>query len=292
MVQIFDKTNILIDYLLKVNSNYVKEISNARLDKFPISYCYYLTLLDISTNTNIMRLFEYINDDTRMVPYPFIKNNQIDYSLMLEPEQFYNIELNETNNIKNILSNIDKFIDIVKESNGKIIFVIDIEYLINFMEKMEKKSIPNYLIDLIMFKLSQLSNILNVCILDEHSIITNDKNLLYLQLSKCANNLHIDCDYKNLLINKKIMVYIDINEFENEKINKVYWNVIKTDTQITEHISKIKSPFDDSYFNLMIVEGKTCFVKKISVIECIDKNIFNLDKNPGITINPLLRLMI
>ena len=42
----------------------------------------------------------------------------------------------------------------------------------------------------------------------------------------------------------------------------------------------------------MRIDDKTYFVKKIKIFDCIDKNLFDLDNNPGIIIDPLDRLYI
>ena len=79
MVKIFDSVEKLSNSMVKINSSNIKEVSNSKLNKFPISCCYFLTLLDILNDTEISNFFTYINDDTRTIEYPFVKNNNIDY---------------------------------------------------------------------------------------------------------------------------------------------------------------------------------------------------------------------
>lgn len=288
MVVTVDSVEKLCNLMMKINSSWVKEISNSKLNsnskssKFPISYCYFLTLLDISNDNEVKDLFSYINDSTRTIEYPFIKDNEIDYSLMLEQEQFYNIELNNNLNIKDIANNIDTFIDITNESNGKIIFILDISYLVNFIVELKTKLIPNHLIDMILFKLTN-SKIHEIYILDKHSIIKNTSNLFYTQLEMCKGKTIKE------LYNKNIVVYKDVEE---SLIDNVYWNLLESEIKITDYIGKIKSPFEDSYFNLMKINNKEYFVKQINISECIDKNLYNLNENPGIIIHPIDRLYI
>lgn len=283
MVVVFDSVEKLTNSMIKINSSWTKNVSNSKLNKFPISCCYFLTILDIENNNEIKELFTFINDDTRTIKYPFVKENDIDYSLMLEHEQFYNIELN--NNIKNISNNIDNFINILNESDGKMIFVLDIHYLVDFIIKLKNKSIPNHFIDLILFKLKNLDNskIAEIFIFDSSSIIKNKKNLLYTQLELCQNKKIIELD------EKKIIVYKDINE---SLIENVYWNILQPEIKITNHFGKIKSPYDDTYFNLMEIYDKKCFVKQMNLYECLDKNLYDLDNKPGIIIDPIDRLFI
>lgn len=286
MVVIFNSVQDLANSMIKINSSWVKEVSNSKLNKFPISCCYFLTLLDILNDNEINDLFTYINDETRTVEYPFAKDIQTNYSLMMEHDQFYNINLNNTNtntNIKNISANIDEFLNIVNESDGRIIFVLDILYLVNFMIELKKKSIPNHLIDMILYKLTTSTKISEIYILDKQSMITNTSNLLYTQLEMCINKTIDEID------KKKIVVYKDIDE---TLIENVYWNILEPDMKITEHLGKVQSPYDNSYFNLMKIDEKKYFVKKIDIFECVDKNLYTLNDNPGIIIHPIDRLFV
>jgi hypothetical protein len=223
--------------------------------------------------------------------------------MMIEIEQFHNIDLDKNLTIRNISNNIDEFINIVNESNGKIIFVLDICYLLNFIVGLKNQSKPNHLIDMILFKLSNLSKLTNnnisgiseILILDKQDIIKNHQNLFYLQLETCLEKNNLKNSDSN--INKKhIVVYKNTTE---TIINNVYWNVLEPDVKISSHIGRIKSPYKtdsdsnaDSYFNLMKIGDDECFVKKISIIDCVDKNLFDLDNNPGIIIEPIDRLYI
>lgn len=283
MVLVFNSVANLINSMIEINSTWVKKVSDTKSNKLPISCKYFLTLIDIQNDNEIKDFFSYINDETRTIEFPFIKNNHIDYSMMLEMEQFYNIEL--VNNIKDISKNIDEFIDIVKESNGKIVFILDIEYLLNLMVKFKLESNPNHLIDMILHKLSNsnIPEITEIYILDKQSTIKNKSNLLYNQLDICIKK------NKNKIENKNIIVYKDIDE---SLLDNIYWNILEEHIKISSYIGKIKSPYDDTYFNLMKIDEKNYFVKQIDIMDCIDKNLFNLDNNPGIIINPIDRLFI
>jgi len=284
MVEIFNSVEKLSNSLVNINSSWMKEkeVINSKLNKFYISCRYFLTLLDISNDSEIANLFAYINDETRTIEYPFIKDEEINYSLMLEQEQFHNINLNS--NIKNISTDIDEFLNIVNESNGKIIFVLDISYLLNFMIELKKKSIPNHLIDLILYKLRNSTKILKIYILDKQSMISNTSNLLYTQLKMCIRDT---TNTNHKLDEKKIVVFKDTDEL---LMVNVYWNVLEPAVKMNEYIGKVKSPYDDTYFNLMKISEKTYFVKQINISECVDKNLYTLNVEPGIILDPVDRL--
>jgi len=291
MVSIYNNTDDLINSMIKINSELIK-INVNKSKKLPISCKYYLTIFDLIDDIEINKFFSYITDETRTIEYPFIRDNNIDYSMMLEIDQFYNVDLCCDETIKNISNNIDYFIDVVNQSNGKIIFILDICFLLNFMIKMKNISKANHIIDLIIYKLSNLSkmtnsNIINVSeilILDRQNIIKNPENLFYIQLKYSL--------MKNITTQNEryIHVYKDTDE---TIVKNVYWNVLDPCIKISEYISQIKSPFDDnSYFSLVKINDKQYFVKKINVNDCIDKNLFDLDNNPGIIIDPIDRLYI
>ena len=325
MVFTFVTTEDLINSMIQINSTGISEIKvfGSKSKKLHISCKYFLTLFDIHNDLEINNFFSYINDETRTIEYPYVKNNQIDYSMMLEKDQFYNIELENTNlNIKDISTNIDNFIKIVKESCGQIVLVLDICYLLNFMLGLKMKNIPNHLVDMILYKLSnseisEISEISSIYILDKQSVIKNTSNLFYTQLDLCMslswswssntntntntnNNNNSNSDSmglnlnKNIKLNEKIISenIIIYKNVEESLVNNVYWNVLKPEMKISKHVGIIKSPFDNSQFNLVIINDKEYFVKKINISECVDKNIFNLDKNPGIIIDPIERLFI
>lgn len=283
MVVIFNSVQDLSNSMVKINSSCVKEVLNSKLNKLPISCCYYLTLFDILNDDEINDLFAYINDDTRTIEYPFTKDNQTNYSLMLEPEQFYNINLNNNTNIKDISTNVDNFLNIVNESDGKIIFVLDISHLVNFTVELKKKSIPNHLIDMILYKLTNSTKLSEIYILDKQSIITNTSNLFFIQLEMCMDKTITELD------EKKIVVYKDVNE---SLIENVYWYVLEPEMKITEFIGKVQSPYDNTYFNLMKIGEKKYFVRQINISECVDKNLYTLNDNPGIIIHPVDRLFV
>lgn len=306
MVQTFNNFADLFNEIVKVNSSWIK-ITDEKMKKLPISCKYFLTIFDLHNDLDVKNMFCFIEDETREMKYPFEKKSNIDYSMMLEIEQFYNIDLNDMSmSLKKLSKNIDYFINIVKESNGKIVFVLDINYLINLTNKKKDLSnnLSNYIIDLIISKLnkSDIPEISEIFILDKNNLITNKTNILYSQFNMCLKN---KSDYLNKICDKELAIFKYINEpiydridLENNEDNgdnedkSVYWKLVNSNNKITEHLDRIQSPYDNTYFNVMIINSKPSYVKKTNIIELLNTNIFELKKNSSITIDPIQRLFI
>lgn len=249
-------------------------------ESIPISNKYFLTILN-DKNDDIKNFFDYINDDTRTIEYPFKKNKNIDYSFMIEQEQIYQIDL-ENSNLGEISSNLDVFFQIVKESEGEIVFALDINYLINNFINSKKIS-PNHLVDFILWKLK--NKVTYILILDLNMIVTKYNNLFFAQLETCF----INWDLTKYDLNQNILVYKDIQE---EVYQNVYWNLLYPEMKITEHIQKIKSPYGDAEFSIVKINNKECFLSKINLSDIVEKNLLNLDNDPGIIIEPTDRINI
>ena len=145
---------------------------------------------------------------------------------------------------------------------------------------------------MILFKLSNLSKLTNknisevseIFILDKQDVIKYHTNLFYLQLIQCLKKNDFNYDERYIVVYKNI---------EESILENVYWNVLDPNVKISEHIGRIKSPYDDnSYFNLVKIDNSEYFVKKISIYDCVEKNLFDLNINPGIIIEPIDRLYV
>ena len=281
MFKVFYEIDELFNEMIKINNNNPSWANNKKNCSIPISNKYFLTIFD-DVNTDIQNFFEYINDNTRTIDYPFKKENNIDYSFMIEQEQFYNIDLTNST-LNEISSNLDSFYQIINESNGDIIFVLDINCLIDNFIISKEKLIPNHLIDFIMCKIK--NKVSSVYILDLKTNIKNHQNMLYLQLESCLKNF-LNTKYN---LEKKIFVYKDVEEsaFEN-----IYWNLLYPEIPISESIQKINSPIGNKIFDIVMINKKKCFICEINLIESINKNLLNLNNEPGIIIDPTDRLNI
>jgi hypothetical protein len=282
MFRVFNNIDNLFNNLV-ITNNEDPIFTSKTNESIPISNKYFLTILD-NKNDDIKSFFDYINDDTRALQYPFKKNINIDYSFMVEFEQFYEIDL-ENSNLKEISDNLDIFFQIVEQSGGEIFFVLDINYLIqNFINS--TKISPNHFIDFILWKLK--SKVTYISILDSNNTVTKYNNMLFAQLETCF----INYDLSKYNLDKHLLVYKNVNE---EVYENVYWNLLYPEIKITKNKEKIKSPYEEkeeSEFSIVEINNKECFLAKITLSDIIYKNLLNLDYNPGIIIQPIDRINI
>lgn len=281
MFKVFNKIDNLFNNIIKINTDNPLWANNRKKDSIPISNKYFLTIFD-DNNTDIKNFFEYINDSTRTLTYPFEIKKNIDYSLMVEQEQFYKIDL-ENSNLKEISNDLDKFFKITNDSHGEIVFIVDINYLINnFINS--KKVFSNHFVDFILWKLK--NKISHIYVLDLNSSIKNYKNMLFIQLESCFINF----DKSKYNLERNFLVYKNTND---DLLENIYWNLFYPEMKITEHIQKIKSPFDESFFNIVIINNNECFLSKINLVNIIDNNLLDINNNePKIVIDPTDRINI
>jgi len=281
MALIYNNKDELFNKLLKINQENPYYLNNKK-DSIPISNKYYLSILD-DNNILIKNFFDYINDNERIKQYPFQKDLSIDYSFILEEEQFYRINLKESN-LNELSNNLDQFYKIILDSNAEVSFIIDIEYLLNFIMESKLNLIPNHLLDFLLWKLEKYK-INNLLILDEKNICKNNLNMLYYQLEACLKNFN-NSKYN---LDKTISVY---RKIEDSVIETVYWNMFYPEFKITKYIKKIISPISDDEFDLVQINNKESFYLKLKILDIIDKNLFELHLNHGIVIDPSERLNI
>jgi hypothetical protein len=279
MFRVFNNIDNFFNNLI-VTNNQDPIFPTKTTESVPISNKYFLTLL-ANSNGDMKSFFDYINDHTRTIQYPFKKNKNIDYSFMIEYEQFYQIDL-ENSNLKEISDNLNDFFQIVKESDGEIVFVLDVGYLIgNFIDS--KKEVPNHLIDFMLFKLK--NKVSWISVLDTNSIVTKYNNMLFAQLETCfVNN-----DLSKYNLDSNLLVYKNIDE---EVYENVYWNLLYPEMKITQNKKKIKSSCGELEFDIVEINSKDCFLAKINLSDIINKNLLNLNDDPGIIIQPSDRINI
>lgn len=327
MLKIFDQTDKFFNQMLLINtmepswgkSNIVCSYSTNQSfeinkeNSIPVSNKYFLVLLD-NDNSDWKNFFEYIGDDTRTISYPFSKEENIDYSFMVEPEQLYCIDI-KTDNIGSISENLETFFDIVSESNGEVIFMFDINLLINNYTEAKIKSQPNHLIEFLLWRLKNKLDF--VMVLDTSDNIKNNKNMLYAQFELCVKKTNANKTECNF--NKNILVYKNIDA--NPDIDP-YWNLFYPEMKITKYIGKIPIPFENkpnelselselnelnnlseydelehysnpsNYFQIVIIGGKECFAHKVDLAKSIEHNLMNTNIKFPIIINPVDRLNI
>jgi len=291
MFQVFNTIDDLFNQIIKINNNNKHWLKNSKNCLIPISNKYFLTILNHS-DTKVNNFFEFINDNTRTLEYPFKKNNDIDYSFIVEYEQFYTIKLDDLI-INDLSKNIDKFYKITKESYGEIICVIDINLLLNNY-LLSKNILPNHLIDFLIWKLK--NKVSYIYIFDSTNNIAYN-NMLYLQFKVCIKKF----DIQNLIINKNISIYKKTSDtiFEN-----IYWNLLSENLIITSKIDKkIKfSTNNKTYinesennsleFDIGIINNTESYITNINLVDIINNNIFETSNILCIIIDPIDRLNI
>lgn len=307
MLNIFNSPDNFFNYLVKTNGIDPSWITNKRCDSVPISNKYFLTLFN-SSNANFKSFCDYIEDDTRTLEFPFGKENDVDYSLMIEPEQMCMINC-ENLTMNEISSRLNELYKIVKESDGQIILALDIGYLIENYVSSKQRGIPNHLIEFLLWKLNCEIN--EICLLDVDGIISNPHNLLCAQFEMCIKNFNnLETKYN---FEKNILVYKDTSDTPE---TNVYWNLFYPHMKITEHIGKILSPYDmessnknkdnnedndednnefvipNEDFHIAVIDGKECFAYKLKISEHIEENLLNIKDNPIVIIDPLDRLNV
>lgn len=273
--QIYDDFNKLVNELYKFNSSDLIYINEYNL---PVSNKYYLTIVNNSDPASKFKdFFEYAFDKTRTIEKNFIVGPEIDIKVDWDYEQFYMLTLGEKNLL--LLDNeIAELTDVITESNTQLTLIIDINYLINFINKFKQNNQQIHIYDWILHKLNNCP-IKNVMIYDETNTYKAN-NLLYKQIESVLNK-NLDFNFE-----EKIILIKNIDDQEDN----LYWNIIKeADTEI-EFIKEIKSEssIDETevyYYGKIL--NKEFYICKTIISNLIKKNIFELNDNPGIVLDPI-----
>ncbi len=280
MFSIFNNSNKLFNYLYETNN---KDLLYLNEYNIPISNKYFITLVNTQYEP-FESFFSYILDETREVTCPFVldENNKTNTGLKWDLEQFYSIILGEKS-LKQIENDIEQVYSDVQESNANVYLILDINYLINFLIIGEKAKVPVHILDFLLLKLRKF-NFDSIIIYDENNNYS-ELNLLYEQIK--TNFRIINKSQSELFLNE-IQVYkkIDSNDLD------IYWNmtnpndviVIKQQVNKTDNLNEGTTNID---FAFGLVNGSEAFVSKVKILDIIEKNIFELETNPGIILDPL-----
>lgn len=268
--QIYNSFEELVNYIYVYNTSDLIHINEYNI---PISNKYYFTLLDHS-NPTIKSFFEYIFDKTRIKENNIKIKEGIDTSLDWEEEQFLNINLEESN-IQEMDEQIDQLEKVIQDSKSEFALIIDINYLINFVNKFRKLEQQIHLIDMLLYKLKNFS-INKIIVLDEDNNY-QENNLLYQQI-KCVLQ-------KNKYVsNNKIILYKDTQDDEHN----IYWRILQDQSFNLDTCKKIESPIENSdNFYVGTYEDSLCYISETTIHKIIEKNIFELYYKPGIVIDPI-----
>ncbi len=274
---IYNDFNELINELYRFNSSDLIYMDKYNL---PVSNKYYLSVVDNSdSNSKFKNFFDYAFDKTRTLEKNFIVNPDTDVKVDWEEEQFYMINLGEKS-LKELDNEISQLINVIVESNTQLTLIIDINYLINFIKKYKQNNQQIHIYDWLLYKLNNCS-ISNIIIYDESSKYQLN-NLLYKQMETVLLKNYIS-DYDN-----KIMV---IKNFDDQ-LDNVYWKIIKENNTQIECIKEIKSESssDSEVYYYGTILNKEFYICKTNVPNIIKKNIFELNDNPGIVLDPIEKI--
>ncbi len=268
--QIYNSFEELVNYMYVYNTTDLMHTPEYNL---PISNKYYFTILNHS-NSTVQSFFEYIFDKTRTKENGIKIKEGIDTSLDWEEEQFFNLKLEESN-IQLMDKQIDELEKVIIDSKGEFAIIIDINYLINFIDKFRKSEQQIHLIDMLLYKLKNFP-INKIIVLDEENNY-QENNLLYSQI-KCVL-------LKNKSIsNNKIILYKNTSDDEHN----IYWRIVQDQNIDLSSSKKMDSPIENlENFYLETIDDDLCYICESSIHKIIGKNIFELYYKPGIVIDPI-----
>ncbi len=87
-------------------------------------------------------------------------------------------------------------------------------------------------------------------------------------------------------MHRVIIVHLNYKKIDNQELD-MFWNITKSDDLIIKK-KVIDSDFESkSKFFWGHVNHIESFICKTNIFQIIDKNVFELEKNPGIIINPV-----
>ncbi len=281
----------LFNLVMKINS---KGTINMTEYNIPVSNKYFVSVMN-NSDPVVNNFFEYIKDNSRSVDPPFKIDKETDTFVSLDYEQFYIVDLENTNVIS-LSDELDQLKNVVNESVGELILILDINYLINFIKMHKNYGNEIHISDLLIFKLKK-NNISNIIVLSEQEsepehnpILTT--NLFYEQLKiNLIKNYEEKCNIDTLItFGKKILVGKKISDSEFDV--ELYWEILNKDAvkQIrdeTINMIQIKSPITNMNFYFTKIDDQEYYVAEPKIIDFIKSNIFELELKPGIVVTPL-----
>lgn len=277
---VYNDYNALFNKLYDINAIDTHIIQEYNV---PVSTKYFITIMnpqDVIFNS----FNDFINDDERKIASPFNFNSldKVAYALEFEKEQFFQIDVKNSNIIKLNLE-FEQLNNIIEECNhlygrGSLIFVLDIDFLINLIIESNKNNIPTHIVDFLIFKFSQLLKLESILILDINNKY-HPNNLLYEELKySCLinTNKYINKFPYNIIIFKSVD---DLPEY-------VYWNLLSDINLIDSKICVIKSPIRNiKYVELVLMNNKQYFKTCVNIYDILNTNVFTLVDKPGIVLD-------
>jgi hypothetical protein len=201
----------------------------------PISNKYYIMLMDMN-DKDINKIIEYLYNEDRDLPNPFDESLTVDNNIGFDKDQVYQINLN-TDNIKQIDMELINIFANIEESNGELCLILDINYLLNLLQKIDYEGKEMHLYDFLIYKLyKKLDNML-IFDINKDLEYNSSPNMIYTELTNKlikTNNILISLDQANnfILYKKEDCIYWKIllddklNININDLIDKVIYHEI------------------------------------------------------------------
>ncbi len=271
---IINDYDILFNKLYEINTSDLIMVEQLQI---PISNKYYVMLFD-NKKEKMNNFLNYIFDVTREKEINFTLDEKINTKIEWEKEQFYFIEPEKTN-IFQLDKDFLELKDVIEESNAQLCVIIDIDYVISFIDENKKLGNQTHLYDYLIEKISNFKKISTVILFNEKNI--DENNILFEQIKT-----KFMLDYVSPFAENKIVVYKSIDD---QELN-LYWNILQND-DVSIKIKNISNELEENVkqheFYLGIVNNKECFVAEVLIKNIIENNIFTLEKNPGIVIDTI-----
>jgi hypothetical protein len=196
----------------------------------PISNKYYIMLMDMNDkDTN--NIIEYLYNEDRDLPNPFDDSLTIDNNIGFDKDQVYQINLN-TDNIKQIDMELTNIFANIEESNSELCLILDINYLLNLLQKIDDESKEMHLYDFLIYKLYKK--------LDKMLILDINKDLEY---NSSPNMLSTELANKLIKTNNNLITINPANNFIlYKKDDCIYWKILldnKINININDLIDKV-----------------------------------------------------
>lgn len=272
--RIYNDFNELINELYRFNSSDLIYMDKYNL---PVSNKYYLTIVNnFETTSKFKYFFDYAFDNTRTLEPNFTVSPKTDIKVDWDEEQFYMLTLGEKS-LKDLDNEIGQLIDVIIESSTQLTIIIDINYLINFINLYKKNNQQIHIFDWLLHKLNNCP-VKNIIIYDESNSY-KPNNLLYKQIETI------------LIKNSKTVFDDEIILIKNidDQVDNVYWKIITKNNTEIEYIKELKSESssDTEVYYLGTILNKEFYICKTIISNIIGKNIFELNDNPGIVLDPI-----
>lgn len=209
---IYSNSQNLFIELIKYNESNIELLGEMQV---PLTNVYYITMLDL-TNTQINKFISYLTDSNNPNPFDNFRSN-----IGLDEEQISNLNLIKSS-LHQLNLDIDIVLDIAKESNGKIVLVLDIGLFFNLIKKFKEVEQEIHLYDFILHKLK--NKVDKLFILDSETILTiGDKH------SSVFDEIKIYlCKEKNT--NDLIANNYDVTIYKNH--GSIYWKIFNLNQKI------------------------------------------------------------